>query len=60
MNSEAVARTAKEAFVASQLVRSSERIKALKTIRQELERAKQTILAANAEDLKVWSGHYYY
>jgi glutamate-5-semialdehyde dehydrogenase len=61
MDSEAVAKTAREAFETSQLVQSSERLKALKAIRYELESAKQAILAANAEDLTV--GHlesYYY
>jgi gamma-glutamyl phosphate reductase len=53
MDSEVIARTAKEAFVTSQLIQSSERINALKAIKQELARAKQAILAANAEDLKV-------
>jgi glutamate-5-semialdehyde dehydrogenase len=53
MDSEAIAKTAKETFEASQLVLSSERIKALKAIQQELEHAKEKILAANAEDLKV-------
>ena len=55
MDSEAIAKTAKEAFEASQLVQSSERLKALKAIQQELAHAKQAILAANAEDLKVGS-----
>ena len=55
MDSEAIAKAAKEAFVTSQLVQSAERIKALKSIQRELERAKQAILAANVEDLKVGS-----
>lgn len=55
MDSEAIAKAAKEAFVASQLIQSAERIKALKFIQQELDHAKQAILAANAEDLKVGS-----
>jgi glutamate-5-semialdehyde dehydrogenase len=59
MDSEAIAKTAKEAFEASQLVLSSERIKALKAIQQELEYAKEKILAANAEDLKVHSDDLY-
>ena len=55
MDSEAIAKSAKEAFEASQLVLSSERIGALQSIKQELERTKQVILTANAEDLKVGS-----
>lgn len=53
MDSEAIAKSAKEAFEASQLVLSSERLGALQSIKQELERNKQVILAANAEDLEV-------
>lgn len=53
MSSEEIAQAAKIAFEESQLISSTERIKALETIRQQLERQKKEILAANAEDLKV-------
>ncbi|PPR00509.1 hypothetical protein CVT26_009893 [Gymnopilus dilepis] len=52
MDTEEIARTAKAAFEASQLVSSSERVKALQVIRKQLEQRKTEILAANAEDLK--------
>ncbi|KAF8159578.1 gamma-glutamyl phosphate reductase [Crassisporium funariophilum] len=52
MNSEDIARAAKNAFEESQLLPSSERINALNCIRQELEHRKAEVLAANAEDLK--------
>ncbi|KAI0070802.1 gamma-glutamyl phosphate reductase [Panus rudis PR-1116 ss-1] len=45
-----VAKAAKLAFEASQLVPSSERVKALYEIRKELENAKDEILAANKKD----------
>ena len=54
MSSEEIAKAAKMAFAESQLISSTERIKALETIRQQLELQKKEILAANAEDLKVW------
>ena len=50
---ENIARAAKAAFEASQLIPSSERIKALQEIRKELEAAKDAILAANRLDLEV-------
>ena len=50
---EEIAKTAKAAFEASQLISSSERVAALREIRQELEAAKEDILAANRKDLKV-------
>lgn len=53
MSSEEIAKVAKIAFEESQLIPSTERIKALETIRQQLELQKKEILAANAEDLKV-------
>ena len=50
---ETIARTAKAAFESSQLISASERVNALYTIRDTLEAAKQAILAANEEDLRV-------
>ena len=50
---ENIARAAKAAFEASQLIPSSERIKALQEIRKELEAVKDAILAANRLDLEV-------
>jgi len=55
MSSEEIAKEAKIAFGESQLILSTERIKALETIRQQLERQKKEILAANVEDVKVCS-----
>ncbi len=49
----AIAKAAKAAFEASQLIPSSERVQALREIRKELEAAKDTILAANKLDLEV-------
>ncbi|KAI0730946.1 gamma-glutamyl phosphate reductase [Earliella scabrosa] len=49
---ENIARAAKAAFEASQLIPSSERINALQEIRKELEAAKDAILAANRLDLE--------
>lgn len=48
-----IARAAKAAFEASQLVPSSERVRALSEIRKELENAKAEILDANRRDLQV-------
>lgn len=53
MSSEEIAKAAKAAFEASQLIPSSERIAALESIRKQLDLQKTEILAANAEDLKV-------
>ena len=53
MDSEEIAKSAKAAFQASQLLPSSERINALLAIRKQLELRKSDILAANVEDLKV-------
>ena len=50
---QSIAEAAKRAFEASQLIPSSERIKALQEIRKELEAAKDAILAANKIDLEV-------
>lgn len=50
---EQIAKAAKLAFEESQLIPSAERIKALHSIRDELERNKAQILAANNADLEV-------
>ncbi|KAF8637608.1 hypothetical protein AX17_002677 [Amanita inopinata Kibby_2008] len=47
-----IAKAAKSAFEASQLIDSSERVKALHAIRSELQSRKTEILAANVEDLQ--------
>ncbi|KAH9849927.1 gamma-glutamyl phosphate reductase [Lenzites betulinus] len=49
---EVIAKAAKAAFEASQLIPSSERVRALQEIRTELEAAKDAILAANRADLE--------
>ena len=49
-----IAKAAKAAFEASQLIPSSERVQALHEIRKELEVAKEGILAANRLDLEVF------
>jgi glutamate-5-semialdehyde dehydrogenase len=48
-----IAKAAKQAFEASQLIPSSERINALNGIKRELDVSKQDILAANRDDLEV-------
>lgn len=48
-----IARAAKAAFEASQLIASSERIIALNVIKDELTANKEEILAANRQDLEV-------
>ena len=48
-----IALAAKDAFQASQLIPAEERVKALQEIRNELEAAKDAILAANRLDLDV-------
>ena len=50
---EAIAKAAKNAFEASQLIPTSERVRALHEIRNELEASKASILAANKEDMDV-------
>ena len=50
-----IARAAKAAFEASQLIASSERIIALNVIKDELTANKGEILAANRQDLEVCS-----
>ena len=52
-DAEHIARAAKAAFEASQLVPSSERVRALYEIRKELEVLKVEILEANKKDLEV-------
>ena len=51
----AIAKAAKAAFEASQLIPSSERVRALQGIRKELEAVKDQILSANKKDLEVSS-----
>lgn len=48
-----IAKTAKDAFIRSQLIESSERVSALHEIRRALQAQKMDILAANAQDLQV-------
>lgn len=50
-----IARRAKAAFGASQLVEPSERIKALQSIKTELEVLKKDIYEANKADLEVFA-----
>lgn len=52
-SAEDIAKAAKAAFEASQLIPSEERIVALHAIKRELEAKKDEILAANREDLQV-------
>jgi glutamate-5-semialdehyde dehydrogenase len=52
-SAELIAKTAKAAFEAAQLIPSSERIRALNAIKAALELAKSDILAANQVDLDV-------
>jgi len=53
MSAESIAKTAKAAFEASQLVSVPERTRALHEIRKELEANKDAILKANSEDMAV-------
>lgn len=48
-----IAKTAKAAFEASQLIPSDQRVIALHAIKQALEAKKEDILSANKEDLQV-------
>ena len=48
-----IAKAAKAAFEASQLIASSERVRALHELREELVSAKADVLAANRRDLEV-------
>lgn len=50
---EQIAKAAKEAFDASQLIDTSERVKALHAIKEELEALKDKIHEANVQDLEV-------
>lgn len=50
---EEIAKSARQAFEASQLVDGSERNAALRTIKAELSRSKDEILAANEKDMEV-------
>ena len=49
----AIAKAAKAAFEASQLIASSERVRALHELREELVFAKADVLTANRRDLEV-------
>lgn len=53
MTPQEIARSAKAAFEASQLVNHSERIQALESIRVRLAKNKYAILAANRKDVEV-------
>lgn len=53
LTAKSIAKAAKTAFEASQLVPSLERVRALHEIRKELENAKERILAVNTLDLEV-------
>jgi gamma-glutamyl phosphate reductase len=55
LSAEAIAKTAKAAFDASQLVGAAERTRALLEIRKELEVNRDSILRANGEDMAVRS-----
>ena len=52
-SAEIIAKESKAAFSASQMLPTSERILALDAIKAELQAKKDSILAANQEDLKV-------
>ena len=52
-SAEIIAKESKAAFSASQMLPTGERILALDAIKAELEAKKDSILAANQEDLKV-------
>ena len=54
-DAERIAQAAKAAYEASQLIPSSQRVKALYEIIKELESSKAEILEANRKDLKVRS-----
>jgi gamma-glutamyl phosphate reductase len=55
VSAETIAKTAKAAFGASQLVSAAERTRALLEIRKELEANRDSILRANGEDMAVRS-----
>lgn len=52
-DAETIAKAAKQAFEASQLISAEERVRALHEIRKELEASKALILEANRIDLEV-------
>lgn len=52
-DAETIAKAAKQAFEASQLISAEERVRALHEIRKELESSKAAILEANKVDLEV-------
>lgn len=52
-DAETIAKAAKQAFEASQLISAEERVRALHEIRKELESSKTAILEANKVDLEV-------
>lgn len=52
-DAETIAKSAKEAFEASQLISAEERVQALHEIRNELEVSKDAILQANKLDMDV-------
>lgn len=54
-----IAKAAKSAFEASQLVDSSERVNALKIIKDELEALRNKIQEANKADMEVFIGRVY-
>jgi gamma-glutamyl phosphate reductase len=54
----AIAKGAKAAFTASQLVSKEERVTALSAIRASLEELKDDVLAANTQDLDVCFSRY--
>jgi hypothetical protein len=54
MSAEQIAKTAKEAFDASQLLPAEERHKALVALKEALTSSKDEILRANAKDIQVY------
>jgi glutamate-5-semialdehyde dehydrogenase len=58
-SAEEIAKAAKAAFEASQLIPSEERVAALHAIKRELEAKKNAILDANREDLQVRLSYLY-
>ena len=55
---ETIAKAARAAFEASQLIDSAERTRALHEIRKELGTYKDAILQANGEDMTVRASHH--
>jgi len=58
-DAEQIAKSAKLAFERSQLLDSDERVKALYTIRQELEARKSEIFEANKKDMEVGQRYFF-